>query len=86
MTCYQYILTVERTIRFNYQHLVLFVFLMTGNVCKHNLLGCQKENGNKAEEKRDSTLICCPKVITSENQIDFVYLGTLCDTLKKTQC
>ena len=85
MTCYQYILTLERTILFNYQHLVLFVSLMTGNVCKQNLLGCRKENGTKAEEKLDSTLICFPKLITSENLIDFVYLGTLCDTLKKTQ-
>lgn len=51
---------------------------------KTELIGCQKENGNDAEEKLDSTLTRCPKLITSESQMDFVYLGTLCDTLKKT--
>lgn len=64
MTYHQDILTLEMTIllNFNDQDLVLFVSPKDWKRLKAKLIGCQRENGNNAVEKPDTTFIQVAKI------------------------
>lgn len=64
-----------------------FVCIPTDWKClKTELIRCQREKSNDAEEKLTSTLTRYPKLFPSDSQMAIVYLGTLCGTLKETHC
>lgn len=64
-----------------------FVCIPTDWKClKTELIRCQREKSNDAEEKLTSTLTRYPKLFPSDSQMAIVYLGNLCGTLKETHC